>query len=513
MGNSGQQRAAVTDDEGGPGEEGDGLYDEVDSWDMHQDKLLLQATAAAGGRRKGSSGHQREVFALSGTDSDSDFDLPPVNRHKEKKKKKTKEDQEEIEGDEGGLADSDVEDGGGEGRDELRAWGSKKKHFYGGNTGERVRAGDSDSSFDEDEAEEREAALLQQRQLDQIQEEDFIDTFTLPPPQPGDKKVEEAEVVEEAVKRDLSSLSQKELLALFRQTSPEFDGIVLDFKAKMGEAVRLSRVVSLQDDGSIPPGPVATFVREKFQLLLNYCTNIICYMMFKAKGTNLKLHPVTARLVQYKQIIDSLVPLDELVMGQVDQLLEQLDQGTSLQEAIRQERRRVKKSMDRAASKLKKLKILDKKSEVPPSQPVKEKEKKKNKRKLEPEHLDTLTGDERMAVELYQAIKKGRRDITEEEEPEEESKIPENTYNNKGDALADAEEEKRAITYQIAKNKGLTPKRNKLQRNPRVKNRVKFEKAKKRRKGAVREVRTETTRYSGEQFGINARVKKGVKIK
>ena len=35
---------------------------------------------------------------------------------------------------------------------------------------------------------------------------------------------------------------------------------------------------------------------------------------------------------------------------------------------------------------------------------------------------------------------------------------------------------------------GLMPKRNKLQRNPRVKNRVKFEKAKKRRKGAVREV-------------------------
>ena len=33
------------------------------------------------------------------------------------------------------------------------------------------------------------------------------------------------------------------------------------------------------------------------------------------------------------------------------------------------------------------------------------------------------------------------------------------------------------------------PKRSKLQRNPRVKNRMKYEKAKKRRKGAVREVR------------------------
>ncbi len=26
--------------------------------------------------------------------------------------------------------------------------------------------------------------------------------------------------------------------------------------------------------------------REKFQLLLNYCVNIICYMMFKAKVSN-----------------------------------------------------------------------------------------------------------------------------------------------------------------------------------------------------------------------------------
>lgn len=44
---------------------------------------------------------------------------------------------------------------------------------------------------------------------------------------------------------------------------------------------------------------------------------------------------------------------------------------------------------------------------------------------------------------------------------------------------------KRAITYQIAKNKGLTPHRKKEQRNPRVKHRNKFRKAKIRRKGAV----------------------------
>ena len=52
----------------------------------------------------------------------------------------------------------------------------------------------------------------------------------------------------------------------------------------------------------------------------------------------------------------------------------------------------------------------------------------------------------------------------------------------------DEETKKRNITYEMAKNKGLTPKRNKLNSNPRLKHRKKFEKAVKRRKGAVREV-------------------------
>ena len=44
---------------------------------------------------------------------------------------------------------------------------------------------------------------------------------------------------------------------------------------------------------------------------------------------------------------------------------------------------------------------------------------------------------------------------------------------------------RRPITYQIAKNKGLTPHRRKDERNPRVKHRKKFKKAIVRRKGAV----------------------------
>merc|ERR1712106_675066 len=153
----------------------------------------------------------------------------------------------------------------------------------------------------------------------------------------------------------------------------------------------------------------------------------------------------------------------------------------------------------------------------------------KKKRKAEAEGLsglEGLTGDEKMAVELYQVIKKSKNneDLDEEEELEDigldkqdadaenEGVDEENTYNDKNEAEGEEEAEKRAITYKIAKNKGLMPKRSKLQRNPRVKNRMKFEKAKKRRKGAVREVRDQNQKYSGEASGMNMRVKKGVKF-
>merc|ERR1719319_2087449 len=133
------------------------------------------------------------------------------------------------------------------------------------------------------------------------------------------------------------------------------------------------------------------------------------------------------------------------------------------------------------------------------------------KKLLKMNTVEGLTGDEQMAVELYNSIRKNK-DLESDGSDEE---VIENDDDDGETAVAaeeEEDEEKRGINYQIAKNKGLTPKRSKLQRNPRVKHRVKYAKAKVKRKGAVREIRTETKKYDGEMFGINARVKKGVKI-
>jgi len=68
----------------------------------------------------------------------------------------------------------------------------------------------------------------------------------------------------------------------------------------------------------------------------------------------------------------------------------------------------------------------------------------------------------------------------------------------------------RSITHAILKNKGLTPSRPKSVRNPRVKKRQKYEKAKKRvasqkavYKGGIGDV----SKYGGEKSGISKIVK------
>jgi len=510
---------AVSDDEGEIAGE-DGIYGEVDLWEKDQEKELLE-TMKIGRHHKGDSG-PNEILALSGTDSDSDLELPTIKSLRKKQKSKDKEsskikgagNDEPVLGNESAEDDSSLDEDYE--NDDSRRWGSKKKYYYGGNTGEEVEHELGDSDLEEDKIEEQEAAKLQARQLEMMDEEDFLDTFVVKKQDPSKTPKEPLD----KLTRDLSKLSRKEQVALFKQQSPEFEGIVADFQLRMGDAIKLAKITSMAAGGEIPDGPVLTYIRNKLELLLNYCTNIIAYLMFKSQGVHLALHPVTGRLVQYRQLIDRLEDKDKIVMPQVNEVLSRLEKGEIVKQMVKEERRKFRKEQERKNTKPLKFKAL--KEDVNEASNKKKKRKQK-KRKAESEltGLEGLTGDERIAVEMYQAMKKSKtvEDFEDEESLDENEKegveehAPENENNIPLDDVENEEEaEKRAITYTIAKNKGLMPKRSKLQRNPRVKNRMKFEKAKKRRKGAVREIRDQKHKYSGEASGMNIRVKKGVKI-
>jgi U3 small nucleolar RNA-associated protein 3 len=70
----------------------------------------------------------------------------------------------------------------------------------------------------------------------------------------------------------------------------------------------------------------------------------------------------------------------------------------------------------------------------------------------------------------------------------------------------------RAISRAMLKNRGLVPHKNRSNRNPRVKNRVRYQQALERRRGAVREIRTDEGRYEGEGTGIKSTISRSKKL-
>ena len=73
----------------------------------------------------------------------------------------------------------------------------------------------------------------------------------------------------------------------------------------------------------------------------------------------------------------------------------------------------------------------------------------------------------------------------------------------------------RPASYNMIKNKGLTPSRSKEQRNPRVKQRTRYEKAvKKLASSRGGKMSTDTSKpYAGESTGIRTNLTKSVRFK
>ena len=80
--------------------------------------------------------------------------------------------------------------------------------------------------------------------------------------------------------------------------------------------------------------------------------NILTYVMFKTKNANLKLHPLTKRIVEFKQMLDEMGDLDKKMKPLVENVLK------STPEVVTDAGQEVKKAKKKNTKK--KLKILDK---------------------------------------------------------------------------------------------------------------------------------------------------------
>lgn len=426
------------DDLGSPPSPGDSSYyqDQVDEFHEARSRAVL-----AKGWNEVESGEE---------DDDEEEEVLPLNIDDENDEDgESSEEEEDGEDDDGG---SSVQSEAEASVDPSLSWGQRKRLYYDTDYGSKSRGRQSQQEVEEEEREEEEEAQVIQRRLTQaLQEDDFgvawVEAFAKPVPQ-----VDEAET---RVVKDLAKVSVKEKLKMLRKESPELLELIEDLKVKLTEVKdELEPLIQLVEKGVIPPGKGSQYLKTKYNLYLNYCANISFYLILKARRVPAHGHPVIERLVTYRNLINKLSVVDQKLSSEIRHLL----------------------TAKEGAGK----KDLNPKAKLTKTKPKSAKQTDVNADLTEEPEFDEA------ALEFYKEM---------EDRPELKRKKEENSAEEQA---LEEQNAKRAITYQIAKNRGLTPRRKKIDRNPRVKHREKFRRAKIRRRGQVREVRREEQRYSGE---------------
>ncbi|XP_004622287.2 something about silencing protein 10 [Sorex araneus] len=385
-------------------------------------------------------------------------------------------DEDDEDGESGDEEDDDDEDDGSSEQSEADvdpslSWGQRKKLYYDTDYGSKPGRKQTQQELEEEEQEEEEEAQRIQKRLTQgLQEEDFGITWVEAFAKPASQEKE----IETRVVKDLAKVSAKEKLKMLQKESPELLELIEDLKVKLAEVKdELEPLLQLVEQGVIPSGKGSQYLRTKYHLYLNYCSNISFYLILKARRAPVHGHPVIERLVTYRNLINRLAVVDQKLSSEIRHLLTLKDDPEKLRLNLKARATRIKpKSASRTGA------------------------------ATTADNSDESDLDEEAALKYYkemeerQTLKRKKEDSSAEEQ-----------------TTAEDPNAKRAITYQIAKNRGLTPRRKKIDRNPRVKHREKFRRAKIRRRGQVREVRREEQRYSGELSGIRAGVKKSIKLK
>ncbi|KAL4237032.1 Something about silencing protein 10 [Mactra antiquata] len=464
------------------------MYDDVDEFHNAREKMLLDSGYQD--QEGEEESEEEEVLALDSEDSDDDeiralkAQLRQVKQFQRKKVIGSDIEDQSEEDEEAGLPDN-------------KAWGSRRNRYYGDDQ-IVMRKILSDDEEAEALLEEKEALRLQKQMAEELDDQDFgLDMF-----QPTEKTTKESEK-SELITKDLSALTEKEKLKLIKKKSPELLTLIDDFKDKMAEFQKLSLVKDWIEKEK-HTGSAVDYVYTKMKLNLNYCTNIVFYLMLKSKQITVENHPVIKRILQYKKIATQLEAADKQLKPEIDEIVSQLQNGeiVKLENKSRTMSRKQKNVMMKTKSDKQLMEFSsDSDEEYEDFSP-------QNKKAI----ARFETADEKEALMYYDSMKAGRPGNSDMEDNESDMDDADEGMLEAADDGA-ATEEKRAITYQIEKNKGLTAPKKKALRNPRVKHRMKYKKAKVRRKGQFREPRTEMQKYGGEISGIRVGVTKGVKLK
>ena len=226
---------------------------------------------------------------------------------------------------------SDEED-----EEEEEGWGKSRKTYY---------AADAADEDLKDEA--AEARRLQKKQLAALQDEDFgtdggfgkrmvgksrivslelsDDDEVADASEAEDRFVSESELAELDGARLEAILPEEEKLALIEKHAPELRSFLAEFRGRIAEIRGTLEPVLERMRGSTDKG--LCYLETKHQLLIGYCANLAYYLLLKVQGKGIADHPVIARLVKYRLLIEKIKPMEAKLQYQIDKLLHAAGKG------------------------------------------------------------------------------------------------------------------------------------------------------------------------------------------
>ncbi|KAK8796801.1 hypothetical protein WA588_000927 [Blastocystis sp. NMH] len=396
-------------------------------------------------------------------------------------------------------------------KDSLHAWGSNKNNYYGG----------IENDIDEDALELKEAKELEQDQMQNLHEEDFA----VSEDEDEAEREEDAKmnlgfgIMEEEVRKDVKDLSEKELLKILRKESPEVLVMLPELQTRLKALVSdLQPVIqsASKDPAELPSGERLSatgkrVVECRTQVELGYPVVLLSYLLLKTEQRDLKEHPATRLLVKARALrdrLESLLPsLSPLLVEQVHKEREETGEEKESEEeketsegetaAVLEEEeafsrpvRRVEAAKATVDGEMDSEIDSDVNSDVYSDVHDDDHSQVESGRKREREEDDDF-------YESMVSRREGKKQAKEERKKYLEMHVREDYLLKDG--------ESRKATQKILKNRGMVASRPKENRNPRVKKRMRYEKALKRRKGQVAALRVnEADQYMGEKSGIRS---------
>ena len=362
--------------------------------------------------------------------------------------------------------------------DAEMGWGSKKRTFYNTDfVGDEKRGQREETELALEE--EREARSLQKRLTASLTESDYLPhdlLSTLSSSRPDSSRGSN--------RRDDTT------------ESPELNELIQDLQSHLSLLNSLILPsLSIARDVTEPPDNLLLYLNTCSSLSLSYCCSILFYLSLRASGIPVQTHPVCERLVSSRALLSQLSVLDKDMRPALETWLQQKLSETSHDSDIVGE---MSNNGDTGIEDIQD--ILENSLSVPNlvtdlniTNSVSTMDK-----------YSSLT-----PIQFYDTI---MRERGEKKKRKQASKL-QNTADTQEDDTEDTGGNKRAINYAMKKNKGLTPRRKKELRNPRVRQRMRYKRALKNRKGQMAGTRPRTSLYAGELTGIRDDISKSRKIK